>query len=118
MPWKKITAIISNLVNFILVYLVIKLQLTYTFYTYKETSQAAAVPTAAGSTAKTVHGLEVKPTDSADSENKIQVCFIRWYSVEAKVYDFFNNLNWKIKWRKRKIIFTKFTFEVINANLF
>ena len=66
-----------NIVNFILVYLVIKLQSTYIFYTYKETSQAAAVPTAAGSTAETVHGLQIEPNDSADSENKIQVCFIR-----------------------------------------
>ena len=77
MPWKEGHFNYFKIVNFILVYLIIKLQLTYTFYTYKETSQAAAVPTAAESTAETVHGLQIEPNDSADSENKIQVCFTR-----------------------------------------
>ena len=86
--WKKITSIISNLVNYILVYLVIKLQLTYTFYTYKETSQVAAAPTAAKSTADTAHGLQIEPNDSADPENKIQVCFTHYYSVKAKGWFF------------------------------
>ena len=85
---KNITLIISNLVNFILAYLVIKLQLTYTFYTYKETSQDAAAPTAAESTVETVHGLQIEPNDSADPENKIQVCFTYYYSVKQKYMNF------------------------------
>ena len=74
-------------------YLVIKLQLTYTFYTYKETSQDAAAPTANESTVVTVHAPQIEPTDSAGLENKIQVRFTYCNRVKAKVHDFFNNLN-------------------------
>ena len=65
-------------------YLVIKLQLTYAFYTSKETSQDAAAPTANESTAEAAHALQIEPNDSADPENKIQVCFTYYYSIKQK----------------------------------
>ena len=71
----------------------IKLQFTYTLYTSQETSQDAAAPTANESTVVTVHAPQIEPNDSADPENKIQVRFTYYYSVKAKVHDFFNNLN-------------------------
>ena len=65
-------------------YLLIKFQSNYASRMHKETSQAAAGPNAARDTVETGHGMETKPTDSLDSVNEIQVCFLFVNPVESK----------------------------------